>query len=161
MSILTDREIKENHQLLSPLKEEQLNPHGYDLAVESVCINNDLYDKGEWFDISIPPKTFFIVNTLETVDLLETNVPLVAKMWIKTSFARKGIILSDGLIDCGFRGTLNLCCYNASDSFITLKKGQPFCQIVFEVVNSPDEEYAERSGNYQNQKTIMFEGGKQ
>ena len=164
MSVLSDYEIKKlskSSNLIKPLIEEQLNPHGYDLAIQSVWVNNKLLEHKEDFDIMILPRTFFIVNTKETVNLKDTPLPLIAKLWIKTSFARQGIILSDGLIDCGFKGTLNLCCYNASNTGIYLVKQQPFCQVVFETATPPEKGYAQRSGNYQNQKTVMFAGVKQ
>ena len=161
MSVLSDYEIKElskSSNLIKPLHEDQLNPHGYDLAIQAVWIKGTMYDED---NITIPHKTFFIVNTKETLNLLDTPLPLIAKLWIKTSFARQGIILSDGLIDCGFKGTLNLCCYNASETEVYMNQDQPFCQVVFETATPPEKGYAQRSGNYQNQNTVMFAGVKQ
>ena len=159
MSILSDKEIQTGawlYELLIPFKEEQLNPHGYDLSLKAVWINGKLHIEDE---IEIPSKTFFIVNTVEMVNLKEQPDSLIAKLWIRTTFARQGIILSDGLIDCGFKGTINLCCYNASSSPIYLQKNVPFCQIAFERVEAPENDYSERSGHYQNQKTVMLAEG--
>ena len=78
-------------------------------------------------------------------------------MWLRTSWARKGIICSFGKIDSGFKGNLTLLGLNAGKDNVIIEIGNTFAQIVFETLSTTANElYAERSGNYQNQKGITW-----
>ena len=144
--ILNDKQIKErsiNNKLIKPFLEKQLTPNGYDVTIEEVEPFSSTY--------IVPPKSTFIVLTKETL-----NMPpnLVGQMKIKTKWARKGLILSDGLIEAGFRGQLNLCFYNASENEVKIGK-LPIVQVYFSEIETVEKQYEERSGNYQDLHTIM------
>jgi dCTP deaminase len=83
---------------------------------------------------------------------------ITSQLWIRSSYARKGIMASFGKVDAGFHGTLTISCFNANNEAIEIPIGDRFCQIVFERLGStPSELYDKKSGNYQNQRGIKLE----
>lgn len=84
--------------------------------------------------------------------------PMVSsQLWIRSSYARKGVMASFGKVDAGFHGTLTISCFNANDEPLEIPIGDRFCQIVFEKLESmPNELYEKKSGNYQNQRGIQL-----
>lgn len=154
--ILSDKEINkyvDEMDLIHPFKEKQLTPNGYDVSIENVELINDvklLLVDGTYL---VPRKMTFIVLTQEKVTMPNN---IAGRLSIKTKYARKGLILSPGVVDAGFIGKLNLCFYNANEEPIFLEKGKPIVQLVFEKMEDGSEKnYAERSGNYQNQDKII------
>lgn len=155
--ILSDKEIYDlvsKVELLHPFDEKQLTPNGYDVSVENIeAINNSNKILSRETDFFVPKKTTFIVLTVEKINM-PANV--VGRLSIKTKYARKGLILSPGVVDAGFSGKLNLCMYNANDQPIEIEKTKPIVQLVFEKMEGTSEKtYSERSGNYQNQDKII------
>lgn len=83
---------------------------------------------------------------------------ITSQLWIRSSYARKGIMASFGKVDAGFHGTLTFGCFNASDTDVEIPIGDRFCQIVFENLASvPKALYQERSGTYQNQRGVTLQ----
>lgn len=155
--ILTDREIVEaivqKELAVEPFERKNLTPNGYDLTVAELLIPEKNLNVKEGV-AKIPPKTWFLVSTKEYLKL----VNLCAQLWVRTTFARKGVISSFGKVDAGFEGTLTLSAFNASESEIEIKLGDRFAQIVFERLGSaPEMFYAQRSGNYMRQRGIKLE----
>jgi dCTP deaminase len=137
---------------IEPFNKENLTPNGYDLTIDEVEIpNGNKTSKGS---LVIPPRKRFAVSTKERI---ECGQNVCAQLWIRTSWARKGIVCSFGKIDSGFNGTLTLLGFNSSTENIELKIGETFAQIVFEMMSgSAASLYSERSGNYQNQDGITW-----
>jgi len=134
--------------------DENLTPNGYDLTISDILIPslNASFSNGT---VQIPPLTWFLVGTKEVVELPEE---LAGDLWIKTSWARKGVISSFGKIDAGFRGNLTLSALNASNKELGISIGDKFAQIVFiPLKRSAVKSYAERSGNYQGQKGVTID----
>ena len=156
MTILSDESIielvKNNEITISPVKNENLTPNGYDLTVEEIEIPEE--QKTTTKKLTIPPGERFAVSTKEIISCGENHC---AQLWLRTSWARKGIICSFGKIDSGFKGNLTLLGLNASKKNVDIEIGNTFAQIVFEKLStSANELYEERSGNYQNQKGITW-----
>ncbi|KYK28970.1 MAG: deoxycytidine triphosphate deaminase [Candidatus Proteinoplasmatales archaeon SG8-5] len=130
-----------------------LTPNGYDLTIAEILVEGrEKQDSGE---VVIPPKTWFAVSTLEYV---KQGPGIASQLWIRTSWARKGIISSFGMVDAGFEGTLTLSAYNSSSGEVGVPIGDRFAQIVFQVLDTHSEkEYAERSGHYQGQRGVRLE----
>jgi len=157
MCILPDHEILRRMQdgslLIEDYSERGLTPNGYDLRVAEVAARG-----GESFKegvARIPARTMFYVSTLETVGLPKD---VCAQLWLRTTWIRRGAMSSFGKVDAGFRGTLTLGAYNASDDVLEIPIGERFCQIVFEKLHTEaGADYAERSGNYQDQRGITLE----
>ena len=98
---------------------------------------------------------WFLISTKEYIKL---GGEITGQLWVRTSYARRGVISSFGKVDAGFEGNLTLSSFNASDSGVKIKVGETFAQIVFErMVNAPEQLYENRSGNYQGQKGVTQE----
>ena len=156
MSILSDKSIKElvkNNQItIDPFNDGNLTPNGYDLTIEEIEIPEE--QKTTTKNLTIPPGERFAVSTKEIISCGENHC---AQLWLRTSWARKGIICSFGKIDSGFKGNLTLLGFNASKTNVDIEIESTFAQIVFERLSTPAKElYEERSGNYQNQKGITW-----
>ena len=139
--------------LIEPFNPDFVTPNGYDLSIKEVEIDDHVVEFGKE-DIAIPAKTFFRVMTREKIKMPSD---MIGELWLRSTYARKGIQATFGLVDAGFMGTLALSLYNASKKpFVIGKDEKPtVCQIVFEKLSEvPERTYAKRSGNYQNQETL-------
>jgi len=157
MSILSDRDIQEhmeNEDLgIEPFLKKNLTPNGYDLSIDEIFIKKTNENVKEGLAV-IPPQTWFAISTKEFVKM---GAMITSQLWIRSSYARKGIMASFGKVDAGFHGTLTISCFNANDESIEVPIGDRFCQIVFEKLESPPSElYDKKSGNYQNQRGIKL-----
>ncbi|MDI6916490.1 MAG: dCTP deaminase [Thermoplasmatales archaeon] len=152
--LLSDKEIVEaivRKQLsIEPFNRKNLTPNGYDLTVDEIMIPKT-GEKINREKIKIPAMTHFLVSTLEYVKLMGVS----GSLWIRTSFARKGIIGSFGKVDVGFEGNLTLSAFNAGNE-IELGIGDRFAQIVFERITKPEMLYFQRSGNYMGQRGVTL-----
>ena len=157
MSILSDIDIKrymENNELgIEPFIEKNLTPNGYDLSIDEIYIKKTDNHIKEGNAI-IPPLTWFAISTKEFVKM---GPQITSQLWIRSSYARKGVMASFGQVDAGFHGTLTISCFNSNDEPLEIPIGDRFCQIVFENMESiPSELYDKKSGNYQNQRGVKL-----
>lgn len=157
MAILSDTDIigyiKEKKLKIDPFSEENLTPNGYDLTVEEVFIPN-LDKKIKDGIAKISPLQWFLISTKEYVKL---SGEITAQLWIRTSYARRGILSSFGKVDCGFEGTLTLSAFNSSSDTIEIEIGKTFAQMVLERMESiPQELYEKRSGTYMGQRGVTL-----
>jgi dCTP deaminase len=157
MSILSDIDIKrymENNELgIEPFIEKNLTPNGYDLSIDEIYIKKTDNHIKEGNAI-IPPLTWFATSTKEFVKM---GPQITSQLWIRSSYARKGVMASFGKVDAGFHGTLTISCFNSNDEPLEIPIGDRFCQIVFENMESiPSELYDKKSGNYQNQRGVKL-----
>jgi dCTP deaminase len=156
--MLSDRDImilmERNELVLQGFKRENLTPNGYDLTIGEILVPSTNCKTTEGVS-KIPPLTWFLVGTEEVVELPKG---VTGQLWIRTSWARKGVMGSFGKVDAGFRGNLTLSAFNASGSQLEIPIGARFAQIVFVRMQSASEKgYEERSGNYQDQRGITLE----
>jgi dCTP deaminase len=157
MTILSDMDIKnsidKNDLSIEPFDEKNLTPNGYDLSIDEIFIKKS--DKHIKEGIAtIPPLTWFAISTKEFVKM---GPQITSQLWIRSSYARKGVMASFGKVDAGFHGTLTISCFNSNDEPLEIPIGDRFCQIVFENLSSkPTEPYDKKSGNYQNQRGIKL-----
>ena len=157
MGILSDNDIKnyiDNDELsIEPFIEKNLTPNGYDLSIDEIFIKKtNEHIKGGM--AVIPPLTWFAISTKEFVKM---GGKITSQLWIRSSYARKGIMASFGKVDAGFHGTLTISCFNSNDEPLEIPIGDRFCQIVFENMESiPTELYDKKSGNYQNQRGVKL-----
>jgi len=157
MSILSDVDIKEliekSELGIEPFIEKNLTPNGYDLSIDEVYIRKTDEHIKEGMAV-IPPHTWFAISTKEFVKM---GPKVTSQLWIRSSYARKGVMASFGKVDAGFHGTLTISCFNSNDETLEIPIGDRFCQIVFEnMMSIPSELYHEKSGNYQNQRGIKL-----
>jgi dCTP deaminase len=157
MTILSDKDIenfiKNNKLGIEPFENKNLTPNGYDLTIEEVFIKKtDSHIKNGF--AKIPAMTWFAISTKEFVKM---GPDIASQLWIRSSYARKGVMASFGKVDAGFHGTLTISCFNSNDSPLEIPIGDRFCQIVFEnLSSSPEELYDKKSGKYQNQRGIKL-----
>jgi len=159
--ILTDGDIIElcnaEEPLIVPFNEKQLTPNGYDVSIKEIAVDGKTLEPREDSSgkkiVVIPGKKPFIVLTREWL-IMPSMV--VGTPFIKTKYARMGIVPAFGGIEAGFKGNLNLCAMNGNDAPIELCLDATFTQIMFHLAGKkPQKLYAQRSGNYQNQDKIM------
>ncbi len=155
--ILSDNDIveliKSNELGIEPFVEKNLTPNGYDLSIEEIFIKkkDEHIKKGV---AKIPAQTWFAISTKE---FLKMGPKITSQLWIRSSYARRGVMASFGKVDAGFHGTLTISCFNSNDETLEIPIGDRFCQIVFENMSSiPSELYDKKSGNYQNQRGIKL-----
>ncbi|MBS3816324.1 MAG: dCTP deaminase [Candidatus Thermoplasmatota archaeon] len=153
--ILSDAQIKdlmEKDELeIKNFDEDNLTPNGYDLTIAEVAVEERRpQKKGESV---IPAETWFAVSTEEYVKFPPY---IVGELWIRTTWARKGVISSFGLIDAGFEGDLTLSAYNTYKD-LEIPIGETFAQMTFNLLTEESEKgYSERSGNYQGQEGVTL-----
>ena len=157
MTILSDMDIKnsieKNYLSIEPFNEKNLTPNGYDLSIDEIFIRKSDQHIKEGI-AKIPPLTWFAISTKEFVKM---GQEITSQLWIRSSYARKGVMASFGKVDAGFHGTLTISCFNSNDEPLEIPIGDRFCQIVFENLSSkPTDPYDKKSGNYQNQRGIKL-----
>ena len=155
MAILSDRDIVRRRAMgeleITPFVDEHLTSNGYDLSVGEVSLGGVLHREGA---IVLPPSAWFAVATRERLKL---GRRLSGALWLRSTWVRRGIIASFGVVDAGFQGGLTLPAFNASSGGINLSIGDTFVQLVFQELSSEaDRTYAERGGKYQGQGGITL-----
>ncbi len=157
MAVLSDADIIElirgKDLRIEGFTERNLTPNGYDVTIEQVLIPSTgaEYKAGT---ASVPSGQWFVVGTKEYFELPPT---LVGEIWIRTSWARKGVLSSFGRIDAGFHGNLTFSAFNASPAKVDVPIGERFAQVVFSELRSPPKmTYDQRSGNYHKQRGITL-----
>ena len=121
--------------LIEPFSEESLQPAGYDLRVgDEAYINGEILNVKELGAITIPPKTYALVLTLERVKLPDD---VMGDMKLRSSLAREGLIGSFAWFDPGWDGKLTLGLYNASSEPVELSHGERFVQMAFVRLEAP------------------------
>ncbi len=104
--------------------------------------------------LSVPPHARFAVSTLERV---ACGPALCGQLWLRSTWARRGVQASFGKVDAGFDGTLTLPGLNSSAEPLELAVGETYCQLVIEALTSPASgTYGDRSGNYQHQRGVTW-----
>lgn len=157
MCILSDRDIRarlaKGELKIEPFAEEHLTPNGVDLTVKEVLVRPGAEPVREG-TVRIPGGASFLVATREYV----TMPPDVAgQLWIRSSYARRGLLAAFGKVEAGFEGELTIGAFNSSPEAVELPIGDRFCQLAFESLESvPEKSYRERSGNYQGQRGVTL-----
>ena len=138
---------------IDPFREENLTPNGYDVTIAEVAVPSRVLVAREGKAL-VPPQTWFAVSTLEVIGC---GPGVAAELWLRTTWARRGVLASFGLIDSGFRGTLTLAAFNSAHEELVLPVGDRFAQIVFLALTSASEKgYGQRSGHYQDQRGVRL-----
>ncbi len=157
MAVLSDADIialiEKKALKIEGFTERNLTPNGYDVTIDEVMIPSTGARCGEG-TASVPAGQWFVVATKEYFELPSS---LVGEIWIRTSWARKGILSSFGRIDAGFHGNLTFSAFNASAAAVDVPTGERFAQVVFSELKSPPKKtYEQRSGNYHKQRGITL-----
>lgn len=158
VAVLSDadilRRIADGSLGLAPFEERCLTPNGYDLRIAEVMLPDASQDVHREGKVLVPPGDRFLVSTVERVRM---PADACGSLWLRSSYARRGVFGSFGKVEAGFEGTLTVGGLNASRQPLELPIGDRYCQLVFERMESaPRKSYAERSGTYQGQRGITL-----
>lgn len=158
MAVLPDRGIvqamEKGRLRIRGFNASNLTPNGYDLTIAEVAIPLAEPRTVKEGVALVPPHARFAVSTVEVVEL---GNDITAQLWLRTTWARRGVIASFGKVDAGFRGTLTLAAFNANSVDLEIPIGERFAQIVFEDLSGPAEKpYEERSGRWQDQRGVRL-----
>ena len=158
MAVLSDADIlaarAKGELTIEPFAERSLTPNGYDVSVEEVAVPSTGLRVREGV-ARVPAMTRFAVSTRETVTL---GRGLAAQIWLRTTWARRGVLASFGMVDAGFSGTLTFGAFNASEAVLELPVGERFAQLVFLALESgAAATYERRSGSYQGQRGVTLD----
>ncbi len=158
MAVLSDADIVRRRAAgslkIDPFAETNLTPNGYDVTVAEVLVpSKDLrFQEGT---AHVPSLTRFAVGTRETITL---GRDLAGQIWLRTTWARRGVVASFGIIDAGFSGNLTFGAFNASDAVLDVPIGERFAQIIFLPLDSEAAAtYEKRSGRYQGQRGVTLD----
>jgi dCTP deaminase len=137
-----------------PWLPDDLTPNGLDLRIGQVLVPLLAPEPVSEGKASVPPMTRFVVGTSTVLRMPDDAA---GSLWLRSSFARRGVLASFGKVDAGFRGNLTIGAFNAAHEPLELAIGDRFCQIVLEPLERPAERgYAQRSGTYQDQRGITL-----
>jgi len=158
MAVLSDGDIRrymaKGELRIEPFDEANLTPNGYDVTIEEVLVpsSNVRTSRGV---AKVPPMTRFAVSTRESVGL---GRHVAGQLWLRTTWARRGVLAAFGMIDAGFSGTLTFGALNGASEVLEVPIGERFAQIVFLSLESTSSEtYEKRSGTYQGQRGVTLE----
>lgn len=158
MGVLSDRDIAKRMATGSlgivPFEERCLTPNGYDLRVAEVMIPDEGDEVIREGKAVVPGGMRFLVSTLERVRM---PPDACGSLWLRSSYARRGVFGSFGKVEAGFEGTLTVGGLNAGRAPLEVPIGDRFCQLVLEPLETPPVAlYHERSGHYQGQTGITM-----
>jgi len=115
-----------------------LGPASYDVRVNE--------------NIIMRPGDFALVSTLERFDM---PLNMLGVVHDKSTWARKGLVVQNTLIDPGWKGhlTLELTFHRPADADpLVLAAGDPIAQVVFHLLDKPTNQPYPSDGKYQNQE---------
>src|SRR2546421_2636693 len=158
MALLSDGDIRrymaKGELRIEPFDEKNLTPNGYDVTIEEVLIPSS--DARTTQGVArIPPATRFAVSTRESIGL---GRHVAGQLWLRTTWARRGVLAAFGMVDAGFSGTLTLGALNGGSDVLELPIGERFPHILFLSFESPSSDpFEKRSGTYQGQRGVTLE----
>lgn len=145
------REVAAGRLAVDPWREADLTPNGLDLRIAHVLVPDRSSEPVASGNVEVPPMTRFVVGTRERLAL---PPDAVGSLWIRSTWARRGVLASFGKVDAGFRGNLTIGCFHAGSEPLALPVGERFCQIVLEDLDV--QAHKPYAGTYQDQKGITL-----
>lgn len=139
-----------------PWHPQDLTPNGLDLRVAQVLVPSVSAAPVTSGTATVPPLARFVVGTEAVLAMPEDAV---GSLWIRSSYARRGVLASFGKVDAGFRGNLTVGAFNAGHEPLQVPVGDRFCQLVLETLLSPPTRGYGSGGQYQDQRGITLAPG--
>jgi deoxycytidine triphosphate deaminase len=125
MPVLTDKNIIENvyarRLIISPFNEDALTPTGYDLTLSE-------------FD-GLKPKEFKIFTSKEMIEMPDNMIAIIL---LRTTYIFKGLIMSTGVVDAGFKGHLKIALHNPTDKTVKAEAGELERPVTMMFMNAQD-----------------------
>ncbi|CAG38836.1 dUTPase [Sulfolobus islandicus rudivirus 1 variant XX] len=153
--ILSDRDIKRyinsNKLVIDPLSEDTIRENGVDLKIgnEIVRIKENM-EKEVGDEFIIYPNEHVLLTTKEYIKL---SNDIIAFCNLRSTFARKGLLIPPTIVDAGFEGQLTIELVGSSIP-VKLKSGERFLHLIFAHTLTPVEK--PYNGKYQNQKGVTL-----
>jgi dCTP deaminase len=127
--------IQSGTMSIEPFDPTKMTPNGYDFSITEKVV--------------LQPNQGTQVETVESV-----SVPgfMGSMMFLRSSYARRGVVASFGFVDAGFKGKIRFYLKNLGNETIEVAKEKGVFQMIF--LNMDKEAlktYEFRSGHYQNQ----------
>ena len=114
---------------IEPFDVANLTPNGYDMRIGEVALaDSEPISEGT---LSVPSQTRFAVSTLERV---ACGPALCGQLWLRSTWARRGVQASFGKVDAGFDGTLTLPGINTTAEPPALPVGETNCKRLREAI---------------------------
>jgi len=143
--IISGETVKENLEkgtiVIKGANANQFQPASVDLRLaqsflvmdeqnSEINLNSDMkYRKIEGKEVIIPPKSFVLASTMEHVEI---PLDMTAFVEGRSSIGRLGLFIQNaGFVDPGFKGTITLELFNATNVPMRLDAGRRICQLVF------------------------------
>ncbi|MEM0135384.1 MAG: hypothetical protein QXU18_09215 [Thermoplasmatales archaeon] len=127
--------IQSGTMSIEPFDQSKLTPNGYDFSLAEKVV--------------VEPNQGLQVETLESVSL---PAFMGSMMFLRSSYARKGIVASFGFVDAGFRGKIRFYIKNLGDQAVEIVREKGIFQMIFlNLDKAAVKTYELRSGHYQNQ----------
>ncbi|MGB0652439.1 MAG: dCTP deaminase [Thermoplasmatota archaeon] len=140
---------------VEPWLPDDLTPNGLDLRIGEVLVpgHHDDHAVTEG-TVVVPPMSRFLVGTEQVVAM---PAAACGQLWLRSSYARRGVLASFGKVEAGFAGNLTLAAFNSAAEPLEIPVGDRFCQLILEDLRSaPAEGYEARSGTYQHQRGVTL-----
>ncbi len=119
-------------ELMDGYDEECVQPASYDLRASSL--------------LKMGKKEHALCSTMEWVHL---PLNIAGMIWLRSTWARKGIFFAGGWVDPGFNGNLTLSLFNSSEAEIQIEEEGRIAQMGFLRLEGGSEGY---KGAYQESK---------
>ncbi|MCY0859545.1 MAG: dCTP deaminase [Sulfolobaceae archaeon] len=152
--ILPHQKIKEfcESGIIINCAEESIRENGYDLRIDKLMVlqNGNVKELETSHDeyYSLNPNSFYLALSVE-----ELNMPddVAALMTLRSTFARLGFLISNTVIDAGYRGKITIALHSPPYNYM-LKRGERFIHLIFfKLTEKTDKPY---SGKYQGGKIL-------
>ena len=121
--------------VITPYGSECQQPASYDLRVAE--------------DTELKPGVCTLTHTLERVEL---PADIAATIRTRSSFGRRGLLVTAGFVDPGFRGQLTLGLVNMGQEAIHLKRHDRVVQLILHQVIGAGQTY---EGRYQDSSGVV------
>jgi dCTP deaminase len=136
-----------------PWHAQDLTPNGLDLRVAHVLVPSVSAEPVSSGTATVPPLARFVVGTEAVLAMPATAA---GSLWIRSSYARKGVLASFGKVDAGFRGNLTVGAFHAGHEPLSIPVGDRFCQLVLETLQTPPTRDYSPKGRYQDQRGVTL-----
>lgn len=136
-----------------PWHAQDLTPNGLDLRVAHVLVPSVSAEPVSSGTATVPPMARFVVGTEAVLSMPPTAA---GSLWIRSSYARRGVLASFGKVDAGFRGNLTVGAFHAGHEPLSVPIGDRFCQLVLETLQTPPTRDYGAKGRYQDQRGVTL-----
>ena len=144
--ILSGRDVKwyieQGKLVVRPIEENQFQQNGIDLILDQI----DSSDSFSSESITMSDLTFHLGKSREYFEMPDDLMAFVA---LRSTWARKGLIIPLTIVDAGFKGTLTMELFNCK--YMVAPIGERVFHLVFAKLTGPSVPY---SGKYQGQIAI-------